>query len=174
MQLDATGVFLMSARNQHPPTTPTSTPASPVVESLLERFINPLFVGDRSGARAIIAEAFEEGLSSEEIIMQLIWPTMEKVQGLYRADRINTGVHHMASRLLRMLGDQLALRLSRAERNGRTMLVICSPGEPEELGAQITTDLAEAHGWGCCVLPPAAACPMMKSSAGSASCNPRY
>ncbi len=27
------------------------------------------------------------------------------------------------------------------------MLVVCSPGEPEELGAQITTDLAEAHGW---------------------------
>ena len=136
-----------SRHPHHPPTSPTSTPSSPVVESLLERFINPLFAGDRSGARAIIAEAFEEGLSSEEIIMQLIWPTMEKIQALYRADRINTGVHHMAARLLRMLGDQLALRLPRAERNGRTMLVICSPGEPEELGAQVTTDLAEAHGW---------------------------
>ena len=79
--------------------------------------------------------------------MQLIWPTMDKIQGLYRADRINTGVHHMASRLLRMLADQLALRLNRSERNGRSMLVVCSPGEPEELGAQITTDLAEAHGW---------------------------
>jgi methanogenic corrinoid protein MtbC1 len=120
---------------------------SPAVESLLERFVSPLFAGDRSGARAIVAEAFEEGLSAEEIIMQVIWPTMDKVQGLYRQDRINTGVHHMASRLLRMLADQLALRLPRAERNGRTMLVVCSPGEPEELGAQITTDLAEAHGW---------------------------
>ena len=29
------------------------------------------------------------------------------------------------------------------------MLVVCSPGEPEELGAQITTDLAEAHWFGC-------------------------
>jgi methanogenic corrinoid protein MtbC1 len=120
---------------------------SPFLESLLERFVAPLFIGDRSGARAILAEAFEEGLSPEQIMMQVIWPTMEKVQGLYRADRINTGVHHMASRLLRMLSDQLALRLPRMERNGRTMLVVCSPGEPEELGAQITTDLAEAHGW---------------------------
>jgi len=125
------------------PTTSTNT----AVESLLERFIGPLFAGDRSGARAIVAEAFEEGLSAEEILMQLIWPTIDKVQGMYRADRINTGIHHMASRLLRMLADQLALRLSRSERNGRTMLVVCSPGEPEELGAQITTDLAEAHGW---------------------------
>jgi methanogenic corrinoid protein MtbC1 len=121
--------------------------SSPAVDALLERFTTPLFAGDRSGARAIVAEAFEEGLSAEEIIMQLIWPTMEKVQALYRADKINTGIHHMASRLLRMLADQLALRLPRAERNGRTMLVVCSPGEPEELGAQITTDLAEAHGW---------------------------
>lgn len=117
------------------------------LDSLLERFTAPLFAGDRSGSRAIVAEAFEEGLSAEEIIMQLIWPTMEKIQGLYRADRINTGTHHMAARLLRMLADQLALRLPRSERNGRTMLVVCSPGEPEELGAQITTDLAEAHGW---------------------------
>ena len=119
----------------------------PAVETLLEQFITPLFAGDRSGARAIVADAFEEGLSAEEILMQLIWPTMDKIQGLYRADRINTGTHHMAARLLRMLADQLALRLPRAERNGRTMLVVCSPGEPEELGAQITTDLAEAHGW---------------------------
>jgi methanogenic corrinoid protein MtbC1 len=117
------------------------------VESLLERFIDPLFAGDRSGARAIVAEAFEEGLSAEEILMQVVWPMMEKIQGMYRADRINTGVHHMAARLLRMLTDQLTLRLPRAERNGRTMLVVCSPGEPEELGAQITTDIAEAHGW---------------------------
>jgi methanogenic corrinoid protein MtbC1 len=120
---------------------------SSVVESLLGRFTDPLFAGDRSGARAIVAEAFEEGLTAEEILMQVIWPTMEKIQGLYRADRINTGVHHMAARLLRMLTDQLTLRLPRAERNGRTMLVVCSPGEPEELGAQITTDIAEAHGW---------------------------
>jgi methanogenic corrinoid protein MtbC1 len=118
-----------------------------VVDSLLERFTGPLFAGDRSGARAIVAEAFEEGLTAEEILMQVVWPTMEKIQGLYRADRINTGVHHMAARLLRMLTDQLTLRLPRAERNGRTMLVVCSPGEPEELGAQITTDIAEAHGW---------------------------
>jgi methanogenic corrinoid protein MtbC1 len=119
----------------------------PAIDSLLEQFTVPLFAGDRSGARGVVAEAFEEGLSAEEILMQLIWPTMDKIQGLYRADRINTGVHHMASRLLRMLADQLALRLDRSERNGRSMLVVCSPGEPEELGAQITTDLAEAHGW---------------------------
>ena len=128
-------------------TNSVSSVMSSAVESLLERFVAPLFAGDRSGARAIVAEAFEEGLVAEEILMQLIWPTMEKVQGLYRADRINTGVHHMASRLLRMLADQLALRLERSDRNGRTMLVVCSPGEPEELGAQITTDIAEAHGW---------------------------
>ena len=30
---------------------------SPAVESLLERFIAPLFAGDRSGSRAIVAEA---------------------------------------------------------------------------------------------------------------------
>jgi len=129
---------------------PSSLPATAstgLLENLLERLLPAISGGDRSTARGIVAEAFEEGLSAEGILMNLIWPAMEKIQGLYRADRINTGVHHMASRLLRMLADQLALRLERAERNGRTMLVVCSPGEPEELGGQITTDIAEAHGW---------------------------
>jgi len=45
------------------------------------------------------------------------------------------------------VADQLTLRVSREPRKGRSMLIICSPGEPEELGAQITTDLAEAKGW---------------------------
>lgn len=119
----------------------------PATEALLERFSPVVFSGDRSGARAIVADAFEAGLSAEEITMELIWPTMEKLSALYRADRINTGVHHMGSRLLRMLADQLSLRYERHARNGRVMLVVCSPGEPEELGAQITTDMAEAHGW---------------------------
>jgi methanogenic corrinoid protein MtbC1 len=119
----------------------------PVTETLNERLIAPLFAGDRSGTRAIVAEAFESGMTAEQILMELIWPTMDKIQGLYKADRINTGTHHMAARLLRMMADQLALRLPRQARNGRSMLVVCSPGEPEELGAQITTDIAEAHGW---------------------------
>jgi methanogenic corrinoid protein MtbC1 len=123
----------------------TATVNSPA--SLSEKLMTPLFKGDRSAARGIIAEAFETDLSAEEILMQIVWPAMERIQTLYRADRINTGMHHMASRLLRMLADQLTLRLNRQARNGRSMLVVCSPGEPEELGAQITTDLAEAHGW---------------------------
>src|SRR3954469_17142117 len=105
--LESAGVSFM-------PATTTSV-SNATVDALLERFIAPLFAGERSGARAIVAEAFEEGLSAEEILMQLIWPTMDKIQGMYRADRINTGVHHMAARLLRMLADQLALRLPRAE-----------------------------------------------------------
>jgi methanogenic corrinoid protein MtbC1 len=119
----------------------------PVLENLSERFLATLFSGDRSAARGIVAEAFEEGMDAQDILMELIWPVMEQIQKLYRADHINTGTHHMASRLLRMLSDQLTLRLVRQERNAHSMLVICSPGEPEELGAQITTDLAEAHGW---------------------------
>lgn len=127
--------------------TLTSSRIDPALNDLSERFMEPLFKGDRSTARGIVAEAFEADLSAQDILMGLIWPAMEKVQVLYRADRINTGTHHMASRLLRMLADQLTLRLERQPRNGRSMLVVCSPGEPEELGAQITTDLAEAQGW---------------------------
>jgi len=125
---------------------PVTLKTSPL-SAMADRFLAVLFKGDRSAARGIVAEALEAESSAEEVLMDLIWPVMERVQVLYRADHINTGMHHMASRLLRMLADQLTLRLSREPRNGRSMLVVCSPGEPEELGAQITTDMAEARGW---------------------------
>jgi methanogenic corrinoid protein MtbC1 len=72
---------------------------------------------------------------------------MERVEQLYRADRINAATEHMATRINRVIADQVQLRLERKPPNGRRMLITCADGEPEELGAQMCADLFEAQGW---------------------------
>jgi len=77
----------------------------------------------------------------------LLWPAMERVEKLYRGDRINAASESMATRINRSLADQLQLNLLRGDSNGKRILITCAPAEPEELGAQMSADLFEARGW---------------------------
>jgi methanogenic corrinoid protein MtbC1 len=72
---------------------------------------------------------------------------MERIEKLYRSDRINIAAEHMASRINRSIADQLQPHLARWDSNGRRILISCADGEPEELGAQMCADLFEARGW---------------------------
>lgn len=115
--------------------------------SLLERFLDPLLAGDRQRCRQILSEAVEQTSRPADLYHQLLWPAMEQVHALYRQDRINLAVEHMATRINRCLADQLQARLPRRERNGKRAIITCADGEPEELGAQMCADLFEADGW---------------------------
>lgn len=115
---------------------------------VLERFFNTLISGDRNAARAIIDEALEADVAAEAILSNLFWPTLEHIQQLYRADQLSAMAHHYATRLLRMLADQMQLRLTEQPARGKQVLVLCGPEEPEELAAQMTADLLEAAGFG--------------------------
>lgn len=53
----------------------------------------------------------------------------------------------MATRINRLLADQLQAHLERCAPNGKRILITCADGEPEELGAQMCADLFESEGW---------------------------
>jgi len=113
----------------------------------LQRYLNPLLRGDREACRHI-AHSVVEGLTNPaEVYGELIWPAMEMVEQLYRDDRINAAVEHMATRINRMIADQMQTQLSRSEANGKRILIACADSEPEELGAQMCADLFESRGW---------------------------
>jgi methanogenic corrinoid protein MtbC1 len=114
---------------------------------LLERFFNALISGGRADARAIVEELIDADCPPQKIMSHLFWPTLEQIQKLYRADQLTELAHHYATRLLRMLADQMQMRLTRAESNGKRVMVVCGPAEPEELSAQMTADLLEADGY---------------------------
>jgi len=113
----------------------------------LHRYLAPLLKGDRTTCRNIARSVVEALADPREIYAELIWPAMESVEKLYRDHRINAAVEHMATRINRMIADQVQACLPVQERNGKRILITCADSEPEELGAQMCADLFEARGW---------------------------
>lgn len=115
--------------------------------ALLNRYLEPLLRGERKSCRQLVSEALQGGTEPQSIIKHLIWPAMETVSRLYRDDRINAASEHMATRINRLVADQVQACLAPAPTNGRRALIVCAHDEPEELEAQMCADLFEADGW---------------------------
>jgi methanogenic corrinoid protein MtbC1 len=112
-----------------------------------QAYIEPLLRGDRTACRQMIEQALFAGTPAKELLINLIWPTMELIQSYYREDRISQSTLNLATRLNRSVADQVAAKLERQPENGKKVLIVCGDDEPEELGGQITAELFEADGW---------------------------
>ena len=118
-----------------------------VTSSLTQKYVEPLLTGDRQVCRKVIEAALAAGVTPFELLTQLVWPTMERIQTLFRDDQISAAAINLATRLNRQITDQLTARLPKAPSNGKKVLLFCGDDEPEELGGQICADLFESEGW---------------------------
>src|ERR1700749_3463507 len=107
---------------------------SSINTNLSESYLEPLIAGDRAATRKVVDQALTVGISARDLLNQLIWPTMELLQSLYREDRITITQLNLATRLNRSVTDQLTGKLERKDPNGRKALIFCGNAEPEELG----------------------------------------
>ena len=114
---------------------------------VFKQYMEHLFAGKRCEAREVLMSAQDRGVSARTILLSVVWPAMEQIERLYREGQINRISEHMATRINRMLADQLQGCMGRQPKTGRRMVVTCGDGETEELGAQMTADLFEVEGW---------------------------
>lgn len=114
---------------------------------LFKQYLEHLFTGQRCLARELIFGAQDRGIEAKKLLKHIIWPAMEQIDKLYRENHISRICQHMATRINRMLADQLHGFLARKPKTGQRMVVLCGEGQTEELGAQIVSDLFEAQGW---------------------------
>jgi methanogenic corrinoid protein MtbC1 len=120
-------------------------------ETLTIRLFEALIDGDRRGARSIVQNQVEAGVSAESLFVDLLWPAHEMIERLFRSDQLSVMAHNMATRLLRVLVDQAASDLINSDAIPmRRVLAMCGPNEQSELGAQIAVDLLEASGMEVC------------------------
>jgi methanogenic corrinoid protein MtbC1 len=117
------------------------------IAEIFSQYIEHLFAGKRSEARELIFAAQDRGVSAAKLLTMVIWPAMEQVEKLYRENYISRIVEHMATRINRLVADQIQAFLPRKPKSGLRIVVTCGDGEPEELGAQMTAGLFEAEGW---------------------------
>lgn len=114
---------------------------------LFTQYLEHLFNGKRAEAREMMMAAQDRGIPAAKLLKTVIWPAMEQADKLYRENEISRITAQMATRINRMVADQLQGLLRREPKSGRRIVVTCGNGEVEELGAQITADLFEAEGW---------------------------
>ncbi|HLL87710.1 MAG TPA: B12-binding domain-containing protein, partial [Tepidisphaeraceae bacterium] len=114
---------------------------------LAQAYIEPLLTGDRVICRQVVDKALEDGIEPYDLLVHLVWPTMEMLQALYKDDRISIAALNLATRLNRSITDQICARLTRRPSNSKAALIFCGDDEPEELGGQICAELFEANGW---------------------------
>lgn len=115
--------------------------------AIIRNFMPPLIAGDRSTCRQQVQDHLSKMKDPRRIYFDLLWPALEEIDRLYREDRINLAAEHMATRITRSVADQAQLALPQASPNGKRILIACAHGEPEELGAQMCSDLFESSGW---------------------------
>lgn len=116
-------------------------------EVMVERLFEVLINGDRPTARALLEQAARNGMTQEQVVTELCWPTYEQICKLYRNDQLSRLAHHTATRLLRVLVDQAAAQFTRKPKVGRTVFAVCGPTDADELGAQMAVDLLEREGF---------------------------
>jgi len=116
-------------------------------EPLLIRYMQPLLAGRRAECFDLISDAVSNGLRADEAVQEVVWPAMAQIDRLYRDDRINTAIEHMACRINRTVADQLQAHLPKLARRGKRLLISCADTVHEELGAQMMADLFQADGW---------------------------
>ena len=113
----------------------------------MEKFFTALISGDRPTSRGLLVEALKDAGSSENVLNELFWPTLEHVQKLHRADQLSDLSYNFATRLMRQLIDVVSIRLTRTAPIGRSVLVVSGAEQTEELSAQMSADLLEANGY---------------------------
>lgn len=113
----------------------------------LESFFQALIDGDRPTARTIVEQSLRSGATAQTLLRDLFWPAYQTLDRMHRGDQLTRLAHHLGTRLLRVLVDQNAVRLTRTGGDGRSVLCICGPSDADELGAQMAVDMLEAGGF---------------------------
>ena len=119
------------------------------MSNLLESYVEALLSGDRNKARNIIRKAIASAVKPEEIYREILFPAMERIENMYRADEISILVRNLATRINRFITDQVQAQLIPSNSLDKSAVIICAQAETEELGAQMCCDLLEAAGWNC-------------------------
>lgn len=116
-------------------------------QSTIERFFETLITGNRPAARQLVLSSFSAGLTAEDLITEVYWPTYEMIDKMFRSDQLSALSHHLATRLLRVLVDQTASKLTQRPTIGKRVLCFCGTTEADEMGAQMAADLLESSGY---------------------------
>lgn len=123
------------------------------------RFQNPRFLdikknylacvlrNDTQGAMQVIQAAQEEGLSLQEIYLDVLQEVMYEVGNLWHQNAITVDKEHYITSTTQLVLSQFYPLIFNKPRNGCRLLACTVGSELHEMGARMVSDLFEYNGW---------------------------
>lgn len=116
-------------------------------EKEIEAYMNCLLSKDGRQAVALIRQYAAQGISLDDIYVEILSESMRRVGELWHTAEITVDTEHYCTSVTQMAMAQMYDQLFGSERKNKSVLSVCPGMELHEMGARIIADLFENHGW---------------------------
>lgn len=100
-----------------------------------------------AGAQEAVASAWQRWRTAEQVLGHVVLPAITCIYRLRDGGQLALSDYKASMHLLERLAEQVVGQAALREDRGRSLFICCGPGETEEHGAKITSQLAMIHGW---------------------------
>lgn len=114
---------------------------------LRQDYLNLLLQAKKQEATELIEQALDEGLSLEDLYVEVFQTVMYEIGQLWHAGTITVDKEHYCTAITQHIMAQLYPRIFATKRLGLTMLGCCVGNELHEMGIRMVCDIFELHGW---------------------------
>lgn len=133
-----------------PPPATGDDPLQPAPHAELARsFLEAVLAGRRSDAEQLVLDAYDGGLSLDEIHVHVLQAVQIEMGRLWESGATHVADEHLGSRTVEEVLAVLRHRAPRQPACGKRVLVACVRGNHHGIGARIVADQFEQKGWTC-------------------------
>ncbi|MCX8063213.1 MAG: cobalamin-dependent protein [Anaerolineales bacterium] len=115
--------------------------------NLAHQYFDALLRSDRITALQLIREAVAQGISIQDIYLQVFEPCLHEVGRLWQTQQISIAQEHYFTASTQFIMAQLYPLIFQSPRNGRRMVAACAGNELHEIGLRMVVDFFEMEGW---------------------------
>jgi methanogenic corrinoid protein MtbC1 len=119
---------------------------------LAVHYLDALLEGDRRRGVAMILASLDEGISVEQVYLEVLAPAQAEVGRLWMTGKATVAQEHVATSITQSALGALSARVHPAEPVGRRVVVAGISPELHDIGIQMVSDFFELAGWDICYL----------------------
>ena len=116
-------------------------------EDQIEFYMKSLFARDTRGAMRLIRAFVAQGISIDDIYIDILAECMRRVGVLWHTGSITVDAEHYCTSVTQTAMSQMYDRIFDTLRCDKTILVACPGAELHEMGARMLADIFENGGW---------------------------
>ncbi len=117
------------------------------LNNLAQEYLGALLSGDRNSAVKMVLDAVENGISVQDIYIDVLQKTQYEIGRLWHENKVTVAQEHFCSAATQLVMSQLYPLIFRSERIGKSFVGASVGGELHEIGIRMVADFFEMEGW---------------------------